>query len=339
MGYNSSSSINRGGVLHWVNSAKGIGIILVIIGHLLYDSRFPNINKYIYSFHMPLFFVLSGFVQKNEIKEDYIKKRTDRLLLPFVLYSVISFLFWGLRKIYATTDVFGVLMDAFYVRGEIYNAPLWFLVVLFEICVIMAITKMPQKTVRRKIIIYIATVISGYLVYIFHESLFVLDFFGINRMVVCLSFYILGMIIKQINIKSNYVRFAIGVLSIALNLVFVHALDVKISLYSLNLGNYFFFQVAAVSGSIATMTICKAFFDKEGLLEWISGYAVLFLGAQYFLIEPFRSIVRRLGITGTIQCDVLIIVIAITLIFAIPILYDWMKERLKYIKLLNGESI
>ena len=45
--------------IHWVNQAKAIGIILVVIGH----SGAPGIlTKLIYSFHMPLFFILSGYL-------------------------------------------------------------------------------------------------------------------------------------------------------------------------------------------------------------------------------------------------------------------------------------
>ena len=40
----------------WVDTAKGIGLLLVIIGHL----PIPLVPVWIYTFHMPLFFFLSG---------------------------------------------------------------------------------------------------------------------------------------------------------------------------------------------------------------------------------------------------------------------------------------
>ena len=66
-------------VLHWVNSAKGIGVVLVIIGHLLYSSNLPMINKFIYAFHMPLFFILSGFVQGANTNDEYIVRKFRRI--------------------------------------------------------------------------------------------------------------------------------------------------------------------------------------------------------------------------------------------------------------------
>lgn len=40
---------------NWIDIAKGIGIILVVIGHTIGSQR---VNDIIYTFHMPLFFIL-----------------------------------------------------------------------------------------------------------------------------------------------------------------------------------------------------------------------------------------------------------------------------------------
>ena len=47
--------------LDWLDMAKGIGMILVVYGH----SYGPS-NYYVYLFHMPLFFILSGFLFNRE---------------------------------------------------------------------------------------------------------------------------------------------------------------------------------------------------------------------------------------------------------------------------------
>lgn len=41
--------------IEWIDIAKGIGIILVIFGHIISPSNF---RTWIYSFHIPLFFLL-----------------------------------------------------------------------------------------------------------------------------------------------------------------------------------------------------------------------------------------------------------------------------------------
>ena len=54
--------------INWVDIAKGIGIVLVLLGHAPRDSmrmQYPLIDflyYFIYSFHMPLFFFLAGMI-------------------------------------------------------------------------------------------------------------------------------------------------------------------------------------------------------------------------------------------------------------------------------------
>ena len=70
-----------------VDIVKGIGIILVMIGHSgmflpIKDLNFLNV--FIYSFHMPLFFIAGGFFLKDKI--NFIKS-LNRLLKPFLIAS------------------------------------------------------------------------------------------------------------------------------------------------------------------------------------------------------------------------------------------------------------
>lgn len=61
--------------------AKGIGIILVVFGHLTTNN---TISAIIYSFHMPFFFFVSGVFAKPQIRlKDYLIKNTKRTLVPF----------------------------------------------------------------------------------------------------------------------------------------------------------------------------------------------------------------------------------------------------------------
>lgn len=61
----------------WVDNLKGILIILVVAGHVLQSAidmnmtseYMDNIFKWIYSFHMPLFFVISGFVYSITLRK------------------------------------------------------------------------------------------------------------------------------------------------------------------------------------------------------------------------------------------------------------------------------
>ena len=52
------------GRIDWIDSAKGIGIILMLLGHVSAMPKYFIIL--IFSFHMPLFFFLSGYLYKSQ---------------------------------------------------------------------------------------------------------------------------------------------------------------------------------------------------------------------------------------------------------------------------------
>ncbi|WP_052357133.1 acyltransferase family protein [Xylanibacter brevis] len=75
---------------NYITIAKAIGIILMVIGH----SGCPVLlYKFIYLFHMPLFFLCSGLLFKDILNEKeaflYLKKKIVGLYIPFVKWSLI----------------------------------------------------------------------------------------------------------------------------------------------------------------------------------------------------------------------------------------------------------
>lgn len=86
-----------------INILRGIAFCLVLFGHSFPDSAYGYINgytefarEYIYSFHMPLFFIISGFCMAPLLSEKQVSikaelnKRSKRLLIPYLFYSYIA---------------------------------------------------------------------------------------------------------------------------------------------------------------------------------------------------------------------------------------------------------
>lgn len=67
----------------WIDVLKGIAIILVVYGHNCTDNRFVQ------AFHMPLFFLLSGFLFSSKPIKTYFKKSFSRLMLPYITFLII----------------------------------------------------------------------------------------------------------------------------------------------------------------------------------------------------------------------------------------------------------
>ena len=85
-----------------ISIAKGLCIILMVIGH---TKGHDFLTKFIYLFHVPLFFFVSGYFNKvvdsfSELKSKLLK-RVKRLYIPFVIYGTVFLLFdslfikWG----------------------------------------------------------------------------------------------------------------------------------------------------------------------------------------------------------------------------------------------------
>lgn len=109
---------------------RGGGILLMIIAHV---SLPFNLNRIIFSFHMPLFFLLSGYLYKDADIKVLFKKYVSRLLLPYLVTCLIIWLLkslegeynWGWSIIMAngSRPVFGL--------NQLHVGPLWYLVSFF----------------------------------------------------------------------------------------------------------------------------------------------------------------------------------------------------------------
>jgi fucose 4-O-acetylase-like acetyltransferase len=89
------------GRVEWLDYARGIGIILVVLGHVIYGARTdvvgPPLNAYlflidlIYSFHMPLFFFASGalFRRRTQVSiVQFARSSFIGLIVPYVVWTV-----------------------------------------------------------------------------------------------------------------------------------------------------------------------------------------------------------------------------------------------------------
>lgn len=75
----------------WVDISKGIVICLMVIGH---SSLPTSISRWIWSFHMPFFFIISAlFTSWDKLAlSSFIKRKSKILLIPFIVYSIVNLL-------------------------------------------------------------------------------------------------------------------------------------------------------------------------------------------------------------------------------------------------------
>jgi fucose 4-O-acetylase-like acetyltransferase len=70
--------------IDWVDTCKGIGISAIVLGHMLHPG---TLQSFLYLFHVPLFFFMSGFLHRVQPAfGTYFCKRAKRLLLPYAAF-------------------------------------------------------------------------------------------------------------------------------------------------------------------------------------------------------------------------------------------------------------
>lgn len=120
--------------------AKGIGIILMLVGHIPAPEW---LYRGIYLFHMPMFFLISVFLyeKKNVRLREYVIKSFNRLIIP-VWLTLIAVCFTTPLNFYVDGDwsalISGIASCLFLssdpiptLWGSVQIGPLWFLVALF----------------------------------------------------------------------------------------------------------------------------------------------------------------------------------------------------------------
>lgn len=138
----------------YIDIAKGIGIVLVVLGHCIPDATSPTgisvpayrwLHDVIYSFHMPLFFFLAGFMvsrQKMLARAqkplDLVRKRISRLLVPYIFVGLCYAPFKMLLSRFANKP-YDISTLWQMVIGINPDGELWFLYALFVITVIAAL--------------------------------------------------------------------------------------------------------------------------------------------------------------------------------------------------------
>lgn len=143
-----SKTVQTGSRLLWVDTARGLAMLCVILGHM----GLNNLNILIYSFHMPLFFLIAGHFQKKENHIIFIKKKAKTLLVPYLFTGAVLIFFTQLNntaKIILHRDDAqsakyllaewlkavclgsGARKDFIFVRSDIAVGAIWFLLALF----------------------------------------------------------------------------------------------------------------------------------------------------------------------------------------------------------------
>jgi fucose 4-O-acetylase-like acetyltransferase len=282
----------------YIDIAKGLGIVLVVMGHNDFALISPLAHKLIYSFHMPMFFFISGmFFNPGMPFWTFICRRFNRVLRPFfftlLLIYFMSLSFSKVGILVATRR----LLKALYGNGHYIDwVQLWFLphlfvVSLFAYVFIRLIRQSRLDSLRWIIlaVIYIVGVLGLAFFWPFDFSLFGKGYtvyglpFSLDIVFVSGFFFILGF---EINKKLSATFFESGwllLLSAISLIVLVGYYPATIDLNTRVFDSLIINTGEALLGILFILAVAKK-------LEKIGGMAALFkyLGQASLIILVFQ---------------------------------------------------
>ncbi len=135
--------------IEWVDAAKGLLIVLVVLGH---STSIVWIKNWISAFYMSAFFILSGFTMRKELKMPlwkYIANRAIQLLGPYLLFSIAWIGFSYIKDMLSPSgfSISSAIVSIFLpysgrLGGSVYNY--WFLPCMFLAQVAFFLCLYPQ---------------------------------------------------------------------------------------------------------------------------------------------------------------------------------------------------
>ncbi|MCM1265396.1 MAG: acyltransferase family protein [Candidatus Gastranaerophilales bacterium] len=263
--------------IDYIDLLKSFGIIVMVLGHV-FDRLSPNnmVHVYIYAFHMPLFFFISGFLYKSCDLWTFIKRKFNSLILPYLFFGLLN----GLAS-FVLVDNFH--LNTYFERIFFFNhkyigvaCAIWFLTALFFVNVIyILLEKFCNKYKYGKIVLPIIIFALG----LCSAHLQIKLPYSISSSLSVLPIFYVGTIFKQYREKIDIKGLIIPVLCLILPL-FTIALNGKISTRQNNVGDYY---ILFILNSLLTIFGYWFIFEKIQFNKWLQKFKYIGVNSLYYM--------------------------------------------------------
>lgn len=291
------------GRIHYIDVLKGIGIVFVVFGHC--NSVFYGGN-YVYSFHMVLFFFISGLLMnpgKYPTTREFFLSRVKQLYIPYLVFYLLRYFYWLAveRKmrfidISPLDGILGLLWGSDNMHW-IYPADvLWFVIGLMALELLFYFVVMLSKSWWLRVFLLALLTAVGLL--LAKYKLYVLPF-SLNNVLIVIPFFTAGFLLRKPLKESDLILGASRwrlLLSLSLPLLFtiwkypwICELGKQTDISYLNHpAIYWFYTVPFIE--IALWLLVSALIERNRIAEW--------LGRNTLPILAFHSPVGRILIYG-----------------------------------------
>lgn len=312
---------------------KVLGMLFIVWGHLNPEY----LTHFIYTFSVPSFFFISGYLFKVRSWPEFIKKNLRSLIIPYLLLGCSVTIFFAMVKIY-----FGAYTNDFFLNsivsliigdqkgscGGVGCQALWFVYTLF-------LAKILSNILREKwtIQFIVAAVFLGAAQYFTIRGF---EFYSsYANLLVSYPFFLTGFYLRSakkewiakltsyINTRFSYRQLAIGAICLTALVGLISHYNGMVEMFNAKFGsNIFLFILGGIFGSMLLAIISMRFGSKDykNVIKTISTGSILILAWQIiFLLAITLTIAKSMGNLIHHGAITFILSIAIMLIF-IPVI-------------------
>ena len=311
----------------WVDDIKVIACILVVLGHFFQSMTKANIlpendlykwfNTTIYYFHVPLFFICSGYLYQKYSKVtsvgNWYRNIVKKVLALGVPYATFTTATWVLKKVFSSSvnDQIGGLRETLFLHP---TAPYWYLYALFFIFLITP-TFNSVKAAAVGLVVALAAkglILTG-------------GGYGVYAVSTVLSneiWFVLGMSICVFNVqlKGRRIQGTIcGALFVILSVVVYRA---KIS------GGVIPFAMGLLACVAVILMVAGAERRFGRGMDILAKYTMPIFLMHTLFAAPMRSVLLKLGIGSS----VIHVVLGLGISFLGPIIAAWIMKKTKWLE-------
>ena len=297
--------------LKYLDIAKGIAVILVIISHS-YGIPF-GLEYYLAAYYMPLFFLISGYTYKNDKPVGAnIKNRFFRLLKPYAAYNALLLLLFTITgELESVPDILKAIGGAIYSRYCLYfplgtknniyffnidNGAMWFLTAMFCSSVIFYLVIKYCLESKKKAIIICTSLIA--ITFILNQLPILLPW-SIDTAFIGAFFMIIGCYLGRNNYfeRKIDIKNACYLILIFLLYILLCYINPGINMSVRNYGqfeyfNIIFFIIIGISGSLICIWLSK-FIQKiiiGKFFEFVGKNTIVLVALHIFTLSIVENI-------------------------------------------------
>ncbi|HCW52554.1 MAG TPA: hypothetical protein DG753_02185 [Clostridium sp.] len=307
--------------LNYLDITKGFSIALVVLGHIIPPGN-TSLRNWIYSFHIPIFFIISGYLinlSKDVIPiPKFIQKKFNALIIPYISFALINY-FFIMYNLYIKQelDQKTLIIYFIYIIKFCGRSAIWFLPCLFISEVLFKLLTHKVSNNHLRLIIIFSLFIIPFFIKADSDTLLLV----LLRSFTALGFIAIGnLLYKPItNINSSFFTLLI----LFITNVFLALFNGPVDLFALKFNNIIIYIINSIIGSLALILLSKKV-SFSVFFKYIGKNSLIIMGTHILtinLVNTFLIDTLSLNLAYTYPSRYHALLFSIVLLIEVPIIF------------------